>query len=399
MPANTPLMGIRVVDLTRVYSGPYCTFMMAQAGAEVIKVESLDGDSVRKRDGSGGAMLPFALLNANKRAMTLDLKTPEGIKVLEALLKTADVLVENYRPGVMDRLGLGADRLAKVNPNLIVAHTTGYGQGGPYRDYPAMDLTIQAISGIIDSTGFPEGDPVKAGPAMVDFVAGTHLYGAIVSALYHRDKTGEVLHPDISMMDTAIPTLMSNLAAAWTNRDNPDFNARTGSRHGGLSLAPYNVYPAKDGYLAIISVVEKHWRATAQALGRDDLITDPRFVTNKDRAHNMQELDDILASETVKYTRDELRDMMGRTGSVCAPVRKLTEVLSDPHLMDRGMLNPINHPDYGELVVMGTPMRYLGVDQPEYHPSRPLGADNDAFLTELGYSPDDIAQLHEKGVI
>lgn len=399
MTHGLPFAGLRVVDLTRVYSGPYCTFLLAQAGADVVKIEPLEGESVRKRDGAGGAMLPFALLNANKRVITLDLKQPEGIEVLERLMADADVLVENFRPGVMDRLGLGADHLRKINPRMIVARTTGYGQNGPYRDYPAMDLTIQAVSGVMDSTGFADGPPVKAGPAMADFISGTHLYAAIAAAVYHRDKTGEVLSPDISMMDASIPTLMSNLALGWRQRDNPDYIARTGNRHGGLSLAPYNVYPASDGYVAIISVNEKHWQCTARTFGRDDMLQDPRFATQKDRAANMDALDAELSRETVKHTRAELFEKVTAGGGVCAPVRKLVEVMSDPHLMDRGMLRPFDHPDYGPLVVMGSPIRYADTAPPDYIHSRRLGEDNETVLAELGYGEDDLRMFKERGVI
>jgi len=399
MPSNTPLAGVKVIDLTRVYSGPYAAFLMAQAGAEVIKVEPTTGESVRKRNATGGAALPFAFLNANKRTVTCDFKSPQGLEIMERLVADADVLIENFRPGVLDRLGLSAERLAQINPRLIVARNSGYGQTGPYRDYLAMDLTVQAAVGIIDSTGFPGETPVKAGPAMTDFVAGTHLYGAIVTALWHRDRTGEILSPDISMMDTNLPTLMSNLAAAWANRDDPTFETRTGSRHGGMSLAPYNVYPAADGYVAIIAVVERHWHATARALGREDMLTDPRFEDLKTRCANMDAFDAELGRTTAQHTRDDLRRILSENGAVCAPVMKLTEVLRDPHLHDRGLLHHVDHPEYGAMVLMQTPMRYAGVDPVDYQPSHRLGQDNDDILQGLGYSADQIVKLRDSGVI
>ena len=209
-----PLSGVRVIDLTRIYSGPYCTFLMAMAGAEVIKIEPVGGESLRKRDGRRGANMPFAMLNANKKFMTLNLKDERGRAIFSDLVRTADVLVENFRPGVMDRLGLSTDRLHEINPNLIVAQSSGYGNSGPYRDYPAMDLTVQAVAGIIDSTGFPDAPPVKAGAALVDFAAGTHLYGSIVTALFARERTGRVLTTEVAMMEAIYPALASNLALA-----------------------------------------------------------------------------------------------------------------------------------------------------------------------------------------
>ena len=262
--AALPLSGIRVIDLTRIYSGPYCTFLMAMAGAEVIKIEPPEGETLRKRNGRSGASLPFAMLNANKRLLTLNFKSKKGVEILTALLKTADVLVENFRPGVMDRLGFSKDRLKEINPRMIVAQTSGYGNDGPYRDYPAMDLTVQAVSGIMDSTGYPDGPPVKAGPALVDFAAGTHLYCSIVTALFARERTGQVLTTEVAMMEAIYPTLASNLALAVASPES--YIARTGNRHGGMSLTPYNVYKASDGFVAIICNNDRHWTALGKAL-------------------------------------------------------------------------------------------------------------------------------------
>ena len=189
-----PLAGITVVDLCQIYNGPYATFLCAQAGADVIKVEPKGGEHLRRRGVVGGAALPFAMLNANKRSVSLDLKNPQGRDLLIEMVRRADVLVENFAPGVMERLGLGVEAMHKINPRLVYAQSSGYGQEGLYRDYPAMDLTVQAMSGIMDITGFPEREPVKAGPALCDFFAGVHLYGGIVTALLDRERTGRGPH-------------------------------------------------------------------------------------------------------------------------------------------------------------------------------------------------------------
>jgi formyl-CoA transferase len=188
--ARAPLEGVTVIDLSHVYNGPYATFLMAMAGARVIKVEPFQGEHLRSRGDLGGAALPFAMLNANKEPVTLNLKHERGRELLRMMVGRADILIENFAPGVLDRLGVGAAALQAINPRLIYGSSSGYGKTGPYRDYPAMDLVMQAMSGVIDSTGFPDQPPVKAGAAICDFMAGIHLYGAVTTALYERERTG-----------------------------------------------------------------------------------------------------------------------------------------------------------------------------------------------------------------
>jgi formyl-CoA transferase len=396
--AALPLAGIRVIDLTRIYSGPYCTFLMAMAGAEVIKIEPPEGETLRKRDGRHGASLPFAMLNANKRLVTLNLKSKKGAEILTQLLKTGDVLVENFRPGVMDRLGFSKAKLKEINPRLIVAQTSGYGNHGPYRDYPAMDLTVQAVSGIMDSTGYPDGPPVKAGPALVDFAAGTHLYCSIVTALFARERTGQALSTEVAMMEAIYPTLASNLALAVSTQDS--YIARTGNRHGGMSLTPYNVYKASDGFVAIICNNERHWIALGKALKREDWATDPQYNPLIERVNRMDQLDAEINAETSKHTRMQLFELLNKTGAACAPVRTLQEVLADPHLRTRGMIHDIDHPEYGKLVVMSSPIHYGGVKQPEYRASGEMGADIEAIYGgELKLTKADIEDLRKAGDI
>lgn len=390
-----PLAGVRIIDMTRVYSGPYCTFLAAMLGAEVIKIEAPEGESTRTRPGSGS--IAFALLNANKQMMTLDLKRQEGIEILRRLLRDADVLVENFRPGVLDRLGLTTERLREINPNLIVARASGYGATGRYAAYPAMDLTIQALSGTMDSTGFPDGPPVKAGPALADFISGTHLFAAIAVALFTRATKGQVISPEIAMLDTVVPSLMSSIAMILGDKEG--IPARTGNRHGGMAVAPYNVYPARDGHVAIISISERHWAATMHALGRPDLIDDPRFANQTLRAANMDALDAEIGALTANLDRDELFERLNGSGAVCAPVQTLREVLKDPHLTERGLLLEVDHPQHGPLTVMSSPLRFDETEPADYSPSRGLGEDNDAILQQAGFSADEIAAFRSKGVL
>ena len=266
-----PFAGVTVVDLGQIYNAPYATLLLALGGADVIKVEPLTGENLRGRGRVRGAGAPFGMLNSNKRDVTLNLKDPRGVALLERMVAKADVFVENFRPGVTDKLGIGAQRLHEVNPMLIYASGSGYGSTGPYRDLPAMDITIQAMSGIMSVTGFPDREPVKAGPAISDFMGGIHLFGAITSALYQREKTGRGTTVEAAMLDAVYPSLMSSLGLYFGGTG--DIPTRTGNRHSGMAEAPYNVYPASDGHIALICVGEAHWRALTDLMGMPELAT------------------------------------------------------------------------------------------------------------------------------
>jgi formyl-CoA transferase len=377
-----PLAGIRVIDLTQVYNGPYATYLMARNGAEVIKIEPPGGEHLRKR--AGGSALPFAMLNGNKRSMVLDLKTPDAVAAVLKLVETADVLVENFTPGVMGRLGIGWEVLHQRNPRLIYACSSGYGIDGPYRDYPAMDLSVQAMSGIMNSTGFPDGPPVKAGNTGCDFIAGTHVYGAVMTALFERERSGQGQMVEIAMLEAAYFTLTSNLGALFRAGAEGQEIGRTGNRHGGMSICPYNVYPASDGYVAILCSNDKHFAALMKALDLPELGDNPHYALNKNRVAHMEAIDTIIGARTAQLTKEELFSRIMKAKVPSAPVRTLTEVIEDPHLHKRGALRWIDHPEHGRLVIAETPLRLHGNARPEYRPSVPLGQDTQAILDSLG---------------
>ena len=374
-----PLAGIRVIDLTQVYNGPYATYMMARNGAEVIKIEPPGGEHLRKR--AGGSALPFAMLNGNKRSVMLDLKTPEAVAAVLKLTETADVLVENFTPGVMGRLGLGWDVLRARNPRLIYACSSGYGIDGPYRDYPAMDLSVQAMSGIMGITGFPDQPPVKAGATMCDFIAGTHVYAAVMTALYERSRSGLGQMVEIAMLEAAYFTLTSNLGTLF--REGGGEIGRTGNRHGGMSICPYNVYPAADGFLAILCSNDKHFSSLMKALEMPELGDDPAYALNKDRVAAMDFIDAKISARTAQLTKEELFARIMRHHVPSAPVRTLTEVINDAHLHARGALRWYEHPQHGRLVIAESPLRMHGNERAEYTPSVPLGQDTKAVLDSL----------------
>lgn len=393
-----PLSGVMVLDLSHVYNGPYATFLMALAGAKVIKIEPKAGEHLRSRGDSGGAAMAFAMLNSNKQCMTLNLKSEEGVGLLRALAAKADVLVENFSPGTMDRLGVGADALTKVNPRLIYASSSGYGKVGPYRDFPAMDLVMQAMSGIIAITGEPDRPPVKAGAAVCDFSAGVHLYGAIVTALYERERTGMGRVVDVSMQDAIYASMASNIGMHWaTNGTGP---TRTGNRHGGLGISPYNVYAAADGYVVLNAPGDHHFRTILDVMGRSDLKDDARFLTRSSRVAHMDEVDELIEAWTRGQPRDTIAQMMQRAGVPCAPVRELAEVMEDENMHARGSLQRLDHPELGRVVLPHSPMRYDGSAMLPLEPSHALGADTHSILsTVLGKDEDEVARLSAAGVV
>ncbi|MBS0560929.1 MAG: CoA transferase [Proteobacteria bacterium] len=396
--ADQPLAGVTVIDLSHVYNGPYAALLMALAGARVIKVEPHGGEHLRSRGDMGGADLPFAMLNSNKLAVTLNLKHAKGRALLLEMAARADVLIENFAPGVTDRLGIGAAALQAVNPRLIYGSSSGYGKTGPYRDYPAMDLVMQAMSGVIAVTGYPDQPPVKSGPALCDFSAGIHLYGAVMTALFRRERTGKGSVVEVSMQDAIYSSLASNLGMLHARHGKVP--PRTGNRHGGLGISPYNVYAASNGYVVLNAPGDQHFRAILDVIGRPDLKDDPRFLTRATRVAHMLEVDALMEGWTSQHTKEEIAQRMLAAAVPCAPVRELPEVVQDRNMHARGSLQWVDHPDLGRVVLPHTPLIFEDVERLPIDPSHRLGADNArVFGNWLGHSDDELRLLEAEGVI
>jgi crotonobetainyl-CoA:carnitine CoA-transferase CaiB-like acyl-CoA transferase len=396
--AGYPLRDITVVDLGQIYNGPYCTFLMAMAGAHVIKIEAKGGENLRRRSVVGGAALPFAMLNSNKDFATLDLKTARGKEVLLQMVERADVLVENFAPGAMERLGLGYETLRKVNPRLVFGSGSGFGRSGPNKNYPAMDLTVQAMAGVMTVTGYPDRPPVKAGPALADFFGAVHLYGAIVTALYEREKTGVGRLVDVSMQEAVYPSLASNLGLHYSKGNTVP--PRTGNRHGGLAESPYNVYPTADGHIAIISSSEVHWLGLVDAMQRPELKTDPRYARLEDRVEHMDEIDALVSEFTSRHDKQALFDLLMSHRVPCSPVRNLDEVVNDAHMHERRALEWVEHPMYGRVCLPNSCLRFDGVEPLPIRPSGVQGRDNrTVYVDWLGLTDNEFAQLGREGVI
>jgi CoA:oxalate CoA-transferase len=393
-----PLGGITVLDLTQIYNGPYATFLMALAGANVIKIEPKTGENLRSRGDLGGVAYPFSMLNSNKKPITLNLKTDKGKELLKEMAKKADIVIENFAPGVMERLGVGADELQKINPRLIYGSSSGYGSDGPYRNYPAMDLVMQAMCGVINSTGFPDQAPVKSGAALCDFFAGIHLFSAIMMALYDRERTGRGRQVEVSMQDATFCSLGSNYGMLHARGDAAP--ERTGNRHGGLGVAPYNCYKTQDGYVVVNAPGDHHWQSILQVIGREDLKDDERLKTRTARVVNYELVDELLESWTANKGRNEVAEAMLAKAVPCAPVRQLREVMNDANMLARGSLQVMDHPELGRVNVPHTPLNMIGLPRIPLEPSMGLGAMNDEIYGQwLGHSKEEIEVMKKEGVI
>ena len=393
-----PLTGITVLDFGQVYNGPYCGFLLAQAGARVIKIESITGETLRARGRATAATYPFTNLNANKECITLNIKTTEAQDIIKELVMKADVLLQNFAPGTMEKYGLGSEHLRALNPQLVYAMGTGYGSmEGPYKNYLGMDITLQAMSGAMSSTGEEGGPPLKTPAAFVDFLAGSHLYSGIVTALYSREQTGVGATVDISMQDCVFPTLSTVIGSYYSvGHELP----RSGSRHPSKAIAPYNVYQALDGHVAIICIREGHWLKMCNAMGQPGLAVDVRFVDMKSRSANIDEVDRIINAWTGRHTREDIFRITQDNGVICAPVQTIPESLEDKHMLARGSLLKRENPDIGEISQFQTPIRFKDISPPEIHDVHGLSQDTNMVLTEmLSLTEADIEVLRSKKVI
>ncbi|MGY9057458.1 MAG: CaiB/BaiF CoA transferase family protein [Alphaproteobacteria bacterium] len=389
------LSGIRVLDLTQIYQGPYASFLMAMGGAEVIKIEPLGGERTR-RGGGENTPLAFAMLNSNKKSLTLDLKSARGKEILLAMVPHADVLLENFAPGTMDRLGLGWDVLHAANPKLIYGAANGYGSSGPEWDQLAMDHTIQAASGIMSVTGETGGPPARAGGQVGDFMGGIHFYGAIVTALFGRSQTGLGTRVESAMIEAIYFNISSEYSHYHRTGEIPP---RRGDKSAGQT-APYGRYECSDGWVALIVVSEGQWKSLCRLIGQDGLADDPAYEGPVNRWQHEDAINDMISAWTSELTRDEAFAQMRAARLAVAPIKDVAEVMADPHLHARGMLNTMQHPYMGEVVLPSSPLRLF-----EYETS-PLaffpepGADGPGVLSDvLGMSDSEIETLEADGII
>lgn len=388
-----PFDGITVLDLGQYYQAPYAGLLLALAGADVIKIEALQGEPMRRPDGR--ASFAQAMLNSHKRGVTLNLKHARGTELFVRLAERADVVIENFAPGVMDRLGVGWEVLRARNPKLVYATGTGFGLSGPDKDGLALDAVIQAHGGLTAITGPADGAPFKAGGTVVDFLGGTHLYAGIATALFARNRTGRGRLVEVALQEALYPVLTSALATLHYQGADA---VRQGNRNA--VLAPYNLFATRDGHVMLMCTTDDQWRRLLAAMGREDLADDARFAKNKARMQNLAETEALVQAWTRSHTREEVFAAAKRTGVAAASVRSLDEVMHDAHMHARGMLMRVEHPDLGAVVLPTSPIRYDHAMPAALEPSPGLGAHNAAvYGGMLGLSTAELDELHAQGVI
>jgi len=389
------LSGIRVVDLSRILSGPFCSMFLADMGAEVIKIEDVeDGDPVRKqgilRDGYS---LYFASFNRNKRSLTLDLRSTAGREVLRRLIATADVVLDNFRPGVMEKIGLSRPELLAIKPDLVSCHITGFGMDGPYRDRPSFDFIAQAMSGFMSVNAAEGQPPLRAAPPLSDLIAGAYAAMGICAALVRRERTGQGEEVATALTDSMIANLAFLATHYFETGEQP---RRTGNDHA--LVAPYGLFEAADGEVAIAPSNDMVYFKLLDALGLSALRGHPDFLTNRDRFERRAAINALVNAEIRKQPIAHWLDVLNAAGVPCGRVMSLPEVFADPQIRHQQMRITIDHPQHGPLDVLGFPIKFT--DEPcRVHRVPPdLGADTDPLLAELGYSADAIAALHASKV-
>jgi formyl-CoA transferase/CoA:oxalate CoA-transferase len=392
-----PLAGITIVDLTRVLSGPYCTMVLADLGARVVKVEHPSrGDDTRHWGPPfvGDESAYFLCVNRNKESVTLDFKHADGRAVLERMLARADVLVENFRPGTIDRAGFGWEVVHARHPRLVYASISGYGQTGPRRDEPGYDAVIQAEGGLMSITGEEDGVPFRLGVAISDIVAGLFTAQGIVAALFARERSGRGQRVDIGMLDATAALLTYQAANFFTTGSVPK---RMGNRHA--TIAPYEPFETADGDIVIAVGNDGLWQRFCAAVERPDLAADPRFATNRGRMQHYDDLRPLIADRLRTAPRQAWIDRLGAVGVPCGAVRDLSEVLSDPQLHARRMIETLMHPTVGATRVMGAPVKLSETPASLRLPPPTLGQHTDTVLAELGFPAAEVESMRAAGVV
>lgn len=377
---SRPLAGIKVLDLSRVLAGPYCTALLADLGAEIIKLEPPEGDDYRHIGPfSRGESALFTLNNRGKRSIVLDLKNEDDLELAKALAARVDVVVENFRPGVAARLGLGAEALRAANPRLIYCSISGFGQEGPFKDLPAYDLIVQAMSGLMAGTGEEGGAPLKTGESIADLLAGLFASWSVMAALVQRNTTGEGTTLDVAMYDALFSMLTTSHALHLYAGQVP---RRVGNRHP-LST-PFGCFATSDGQVAIAVLNPRQFSALAHLIGAPEAVDDPRFATDTSRTEHEPALKALIENWSRTVTTEEAVAALSAASLPAAPIWDIAQAMSNEHSVMRGLVSLLQHPVLGEAPTVGQPVRFDG-EKPVAATSAPrLGGDRDAILHELG---------------
>ena len=392
-----PLQDVVVLDLSRVLAGPYASMMLADYGAEIIKIEPpVTGDDSRAFGPFvGKESAYFMSLNRNKRSMTLNLKEQAARELFKQMVTKADVVLENYRPGTMEKFGLGYEDLRQINPQIIYAACSGFGHSGPYMDKPAYDIIVQAMGGIMSITGPEGGDPTRVGASVGDIIAGLFTVNGVMMALYHRERTGEGQKVDVAMLDCQVAVLENAISRYLVNGEIPK---PLGNRHP--SITPFESYTAKDGYVIVGAGNDKLWEKLCRLIGREDLLADERFSSNLKRTLHVKELKTILDAVFRQEEISKWLEKLEAAGIPCAPINTVDKIVNDPHVKAREMIVELEHPIAGHMQVPGVPIKLSATPGAVEKPAPLLGQHTEELLQEiLGLSEEQIAELRAKNAI
>ena len=399
------LEGVRILDLTRIYAGPYCSMLFADMGAEVIKIEPPEGELIRDNpplvsQGEGGPHDRsrsgyFLTLNRNKYGITLNLKHPKAVSIFRELVKMGDIVLENYAPGVMKRLGIDYPALKEINPRIIMASISGFGQWGPYSERIAFDVLSQAMSGLMAITGYPDSPPTRVGTSLGDVNASVHAAFAIMVALWHREKAGVGQYIDVSMQETMV-SILEGAIVRWTI--GKELLTPIGSMNP--HEAPMAAFRCKDGYIIIATVGDEHWQRFCRAIQRPDWAADPGYRTKRQRWLKRYVLQEEIEKITTQYTIKEMGEMMDRERVANSPILDIEQVVDDPHLNARGYFVEVEHPIIGKAKLPGIPFKLSETPGAVEQPSPLVGEHNEFILGKyLGITPAEVKRLKEEGAI
>lgn len=394
---SLPLSKIRVLDFTRILSGPYCTMKLGDMGAEIIKIEARgSGDDTRywAPPYVGDESVYFLSVNRNKKSITLDLKSKEGKEIVKKLLRKSDIVVENFRAGVMEKLGFDYKSFKKINPKIIYCSISGYGQTSEQSHQPSFDLVVQGESGFMDITGFPDGSPTKAGVSLADIAAGHAAFEGILLALFHRQKTGKGQYIDISLLDSLISMFTFQSQIALSTDTTPK---RKGNLHP--TITPYETFETKDGYINIAAGNEGLWKNFCKAIERTDLLTEEKFAVNPERVRNRVDLQKELIPILKLKTSDEWFKIFTDYDVPVGKINTVKEALNLPTVLGRKMVIELNHPTVGKMKTVGNPIKLSSVKKYNYKPAPTIGEHTEKILKQLGYSKKEIAKLKSQKIV
>jgi CoA:oxalate CoA-transferase len=395
-----PLEGIKVLDLTRVLAGPYCTMVLANLGAEIIKIER-PGTGDDSRDFGpfvNGESIYFISINRGKKSIAIDLKSEEGKELLMDLVKEVDILAENFRPGTMEKLGLGYDKLKEVNPRLIYAAMSGFGHSGPYSKRAAYDMIVQGMGGIMSITGQPGGEPTRVGTSVGDITAGLFGTIGILSALLGRQTTGKGQKVDVAMLDGQVSILENAIARYTASKEIPE---PLGSRHP--SITPFEAFKTKDSWVILAAGNDALWAKFCKVIDREDLINDPKYLTNADRNNNHDILKPILDDVFTEKTTDEWLEILNNAGIPGSPINSVDKLFNDPQIDARNMLVEVEQPGVGKIKVAGNPIKLSDIPAKEEVPVDPapsIGQHTEEILkTLLKLDEKKVSELTSKKIV